>query len=183
MDNYLQLLRHDIVPQSTVQSIEVMFERSESGALWVRYHAECALNDLDTDEPRDPNRTDGLWQRTCFEAFLMLGDGPEYIEFNFSPSSEWAAYQFTGYRENSQDLLLEAIPEIYLDASEGHFALEATVILPAAYQFAPVALGLSAITLETGGKQSFWALKHPLGKADFHHRDCFALQLHAPENL
>src|ERR1700722_17509345 len=44
-----------------------------------------------------PERTDGLWRRTCFEAFVGAGHG--YLEFNFAPSTQWAAYRFTGYRD------------------------------------------------------------------------------------
>jgi hypothetical protein len=32
---------------------------------------------------------------------MMAGEGPEYREFNFSPSGEWALYDFRGYRDAS----------------------------------------------------------------------------------
>jgi hypothetical protein len=32
---------------------------------------------------------------------------------------------------------------------------------------------------ETNGRLSYWALAHPPGKPDFHHSDCFALELPA----
>ena len=35
-------------------------------------------------------------------------------------------------------------------------------------------LGLAAITEDTRGGKSYWALAHPAGAADFHHFDCFA---------
>jgi len=40
-------------------------------------------------------------------------------------------------------------------------------------------LGLAAVIEETNGRMSYWALKHPLGKADFHQTDGFALELPA----
>ena len=46
---------------------------------------------------------------------------------------------------------------------------------------APLRLGLSAVIEETDGTKSYWALAHPPGKPDFHHKDCFALTLPAPE--
>jgi hypothetical protein len=56
-----------------------------------------------------------------------------------------------------------------------------TYILQAALEFdglsAPLHLGLSAVLEETNGRKSYWALAHPPGKADFHHADCFALEL------
>jgi hypothetical protein len=50
-----------------------------------------------------PERTDGLWETTCFELFLLYSDGG-YIEFNFSPSGQWAAYRFDSYREGRRPL-------------------------------------------------------------------------------
>jgi hypothetical protein len=41
-------------------------------------------------------------------------------------------------------------------------------------------VALSAIIEETNGRKSFWALKHPPEKPDFHHDDCFDLQLPGP---
>jgi hypothetical protein len=41
-------------------------------------------------------------------------------------------------------------------------------------------LGLSAVIEEANGRLSYWALAHPPGKPDFHHSDCFALELPAP---
>ena len=38
-------------------------------------------------------------------------------------------------------------------------------------------LGLSAVIEDTSGGKSYWALAHPPGKPDFHHADCFALEL------
>ena len=44
-------------------------------------------------------RADGLWKRTCFEAFIVDPAMPGYHELNFSPSRQWAAYRFSGYRQ------------------------------------------------------------------------------------
>ena len=40
-------------------------------------------------------------------------------------------------------------------------------------------VGFSAVIEERDGTMSYWALAHPPGKPDFHHRDCFALELPA----
>jgi hypothetical protein len=42
-----------------------------------------------------------------------------------------------------------------------------------------VMAGLSAVIADKDGRTAYWALAHPPGKADFHHKDCFALQLEA----
>ena len=57
--------------------------------------------------------------------------------------------------------------------------LKATLDLGAALPpHATWRLGLSAV-VETGEGLSYWALAHAPGRADFHHRDCFALELPA----
>lgn len=42
-------------------------------------------------------------------------------------------------------------------------------------------VGLSAVIEETDGTKSYWALRHPPGPPDFHHPDCFAVELAAPD--
>jgi hypothetical protein len=41
-------------------------------------------------------------------------------------------------------------------------------------------LGLSAVIEDIDGRLSYWALKHPPGKPDFHHPDSFALDVTLP---
>jgi hypothetical protein len=40
-----------------------------------------------------------------------------------------------------------------------------------------LSLGLAAVIEDLNGALSYWALKHPPGKPDFHHSDNFALQI------
>jgi hypothetical protein len=42
-------------------------------------------------------------------------------------------------------------------------------------------LGISAVIETRDRQKSYWALAHPPGKPDFHHADCFAATLPAPE--
>lgn len=121
--------------------------------------------------PAPPARTDGLWEHLCFELFVKPGGGPGYFEFNFSPSSQWAAYSFDGYRMGMADLPLRIQPLV-----KG--VLGAKLTLPA---IGACSVGLSAVIEEGDGTKSYWALRHPPGTPDFHHPDCFALQLPAPE--
>lgn len=68
-------------------------------------------------------------------------------------------------------------PEIGLDVSDEHFALEAVFAVGGLQG----ALGLSAVIEEMGGTKSYWALAHPPGAPDFHHPTCFAATLPAPD--
>jgi len=175
----LMLIAHPETPARAIKSVEVQLERSPDGALWLRYHLEVPENDLALPDPAEPERTDGLWKTTCCELFLRQFDEPGYLEFNFSPSSQWAAYLFSSYREAGGNLDLET-PAIFLDCSASHLALEATVELPQEWERTPLMAALSTVIEETDGTKSYWALRHPPGKPDFHHPDCFALTLEAP---
>ncbi len=126
----------------------------------------------------EPERTDGLWQTTCFELFVQ-GSEEGYREFNFSPSGAWAAYRFTGYREGMTPLDTPA-PEIALEQTGERLALTVTLDASALPPM-PWKIGLSAVIEEQDGTKSYWALAHPPGKPDFHHPACFALQLPYPD--
>jgi predicted GIY-YIG superfamily endonuclease len=118
-----------------------------------------------------PTRRDNLWQRTCFELFAQAGAG--YVEYNLSPSAEWSAYRFTGYREGMAELDV-APPRISVARTEHRLELSADMELPSDV----TRIGLAAVIEELDGTKSYWALRHPPGdKPDFHHPDCFALEL------
>ena len=110
-----------------------------------------------------------LWQHTCCELFVARKGMPAYREFNFAPSGEWAAYAFERYREGAPVQVRD--PQIAVRASPGRLELDARV--PA---HGSLLLGLSAV-IESNEGLSYWALRHPPGGPDFHHADCFAMEL------
>ena len=128
-------------------------------------------------EWQSPARADELWRTTCFEMFWQADDGTAYIEFNFSPSLRWAAYSFEGYRGAMREHPMMVDPMIETSRN-GQFALEVDVDL-ATLPTGTARIGLSAVIEESDGAKSYWALAHPPGKPDFHHPDCFALELPA----
>jgi hypothetical protein len=181
LENIMRLVCHPATPSVLVESIEVRFARTCDDRLWLRYYVEIPLDSLVLPHETEPVRTDGLWKTTCFEAFLRLPGGKAYIEYNASSSSQWAAYRFDDYRAEMAELPMQTAPEIGCDASDSHFGLEVTYDLPPEWARQSLELGLSAVIEETDGTKSYWALAHPPGAPDFHHGDCFALQLAAPE--
>ena len=120
-------------------------------------------------------RADGLWQTTCFEAFVR-GDGERYAELNFSPSGQWAAYAFEARREGMHEL---GVPEPMVQVARelGQLTLTASVALPDEFNGPGSALALCAVVEEMQGTKSYWALTHGEGTPDFHHPDCFAAKL------
>lgn len=176
------LICHVLSPVHAIDAISVAVEALPDGRFWLRYHFDGPLDELALPGPDEGSRADGLWQTTCCELFLRRhDDATDYLEFNFSPSSQWAAYHFFAYRENMANLSLPAAPDIALDASASHLALEVLLTLPPEWQNIPLAAALSAVIEEADGTKSYWALRHPPGQPDFHHPDCFALTLGAPD--
>jgi hypothetical protein len=122
----------------------------------------------------EPGRAGDLWKTTCFEAFLRISGASGYREWNFAPSGEWAAYDFTGYRDGRTDAET-APPYIRVEDNMTWWALGATIAVDAESSWE---LGLSAIFEEKDGTKSYWAIAHPPGeKPDFHDPACFAARL------
>jgi hypothetical protein len=163
------LICHPDTPANGVEAIEATVRHAYDR--WVLTFQIVGIVPV-IPAPAAPDRTDGLWTTTCFELFLR-GEGEAYVEFNFSPSTQWAAYHFPAYRTTMADLQMTA-PQIE-PIEDG---------LRVTMDYAPDVLGhlqvgLCAVIEEIDGIKSYWALAHPPGKPDFHHPDCFALTLPA----
>lgn len=125
-------------------------------------------------------RSDGLWHTTCFELFLQRTASDAYWEFNFSPSTRWAAYEFTRYRQDMRNFPLAVDPQIDRGTKQSGYVIEVDVDLSDIPNTA-LRMGLSAVIEEKNGRKSYWALAHPGAKPDFHHPDSFTLELPAAE--
>ena len=158
-----------------VAAIAVEVSRPGSGQLRLTYLVTGEIEALSLPPLTVPARADELWQHTCFEAFVRAGPDSAYCEFNFAPSTQWAAYDFEGYRSGMTAAEIPA-PSIETKTGAGRYELTATVDLPLQGTWR---LGLSAVIEEASGRKSYWALAHPPGKPDFHHSDCFALEVPA----
>jgi len=123
-----------------------------------------------------PGPADGLWQHTCCEAFVAEPDSGTYTEFNFSPAGQWARYRFVAYRVRADQGQPTWRPMIEC-AQDGS---ETTVTVQIASPVSParaLQVGISCVIEALDGTLSYWALKHPAARPDFHHRDGFALML------
>lgn len=118
-------------------------------------------------------RRDNLWQTTCFEIFWQPFGGSYYREFNLSPSSRWACYDFDDVRVNGRDAPVEAI-EIVCRHDAGELVLDAEIAseLPV-----PADVALNAIVEDKEGNIQFWALAFQPGKAEFHSVTCRQLHM------
>ncbi len=156
--------------------IEVDIAREGAATLVLHYIVTGQIADLLLPPLAAPARTDELWRHTCFEVFVRASPGTAYYEFNFAPSTQWAAYRFDGYRSGMRAAADIGAPRVEVKTTPECYALQASLDLARSPRDGRWGLGLSAVIEETSGRKSYWALAHPPGKADFHHADCFALE-------
>jgi hypothetical protein len=116
-----------------------------------------------------PQRAEELWKHTCFEAFIAPGTGRAYYELNFSPSTQWAAYEFDAYRDGMRPLALAVPPQIIVATTAAGLRVTASMelaTLPNAPW--PWRVGLTAVVDDRSGNRGYFALRHPRDKPDFH---------------
>jgi len=175
-----QLLRlHPESRSSVAQHVEVVVTRPRPEGLVLSYKLSGRVDDVYLPAVRPTARGDELWQHTCFEAFVRASSGSEYYEFNFSPSTQWAVYRFTDYRNGMCVAAEVSTPPIDVRLDAQSFTLQAALALDhlSLPRESSWRLGLSAVIEETNGNKTYWALAHPPGKPDFHHKDAFAYEL------
>lgn len=164
--------------------IDAWVETAPSGLLQFRYALRGDLSRLRLPGRAPAARAEGLWRHTCFEAFLRAGPGPGYLEMNFSPSSCWAIYAFSAYRDGMRSPEVESPPRVSSHVEQGLLQLSAEVPgqgLPLSATGATWRLGLSAVIEDIDGHQTYWALAHPPGKPDFHHDTGFVITMEGNE--
>jgi hypothetical protein len=128
-----------------------------------------------------PQRTEGLWEHTCFEAFVAPEGGDAYWELNLAPSGHWNAYRFDRHRAGRRPEARARAPRVAVErASYGTLSLRAELDLAPLPELtaAPLDVGLAAVLEASDGTPSYWALEHGAGaRPDFHRRESFVLRL------
>ena len=177
-----ELICHPDTPARGVRSIAVEIDLSFEEGFALRFVVEGEIGAIVLPQGEGElviadSGTDGLWQGTCFEAFLTEEGQPDYTEFNYAPDGRWACYQFDDYRSllRSDDLMPWSM---MVERSPEQFVLR---VEPGIFPDTGTRMALSVVIEELDGTKSYWALAHPPGKPDFHHPDCFTLSLGAPD--
>jgi hypothetical protein len=165
-----------------VRSIQSRASFLDPGTLSLGFTLLGNLDQLVIPPPGPSVRTGELWEHTCFEAFLAPEGKESYHEVNLSPSTAWATYAYSRYREGGlADRELEPRMVVHLrpDRLELHalLGLDKTVALNRRQH---LRLGLSAVIEQKDGSLSYWAIKHAEGRPDFHHPVSFAMELATP---
>jgi hypothetical protein len=144
----------------------------------LRYRLRGALGELAIPPRVAAQRVDGLWERTCFEAFVAGPAGEGYLELNFSPSTEWAAYAFERYRHGMRPVALARPPAVTIERETRELRVTASVDLSGVADTRwPWRVSLCAVVADAAGGRSYWALRHTRPKPDFHDAAAFASSL------
>jgi hypothetical protein len=114
---------------SAVTRIEVEIARPRAGDLVLSYRVTGKIGDLRLPPATAAARTDELWRHTCFEAFVRPSPGAAYYEFNFAPSTQWAAYRFDSYRSGMHVAAGIGAPRIEPQSAAECYTLQAALEL------------------------------------------------------
>lgn len=173
----LTLQRHGDSEGTAAEAVEVDLAWPAPGRLALTYVVTGDIAALELPPPSAGGRTDELWKHTCLEAFVGAVGQAGYHEFNLAPSTQWAAYGFSGYREGMAPVEPFEDPGVAVDAAPDRFVQRATLNLgdlPGLRADADWRLALTAVIEQRDGLKSYWALAHPAGRPDFHHADGFS---------
>jgi hypothetical protein len=152
--------------------------------LWLHTCFELFLLDPESGAYREFNfAPSGRWAAYSFDGYREgrrpLEVAPPHI-FSADPGQFALAMEMRlrtlGLDEDSIRLLADASPPL---DEPVQFALSAGIEDPSLKDGRSWLAGLSAVIEEADGTKSYWALAHPSGEPDFHHPDCFALELPA----
>jgi hypothetical protein len=155
------LVRHPDTPPGAIHTVDGEIVRIDGGAI-VTFRAIGRIDELVVPDPAAPERTDNLWRHTCFELFVQ-GEGSAYREFNLSPSTQWAAYDFDAHRA----AMREAPADVDIDCSRDSSGLSLIATIRSEIPN-PAHVALTAVIEEQDGLLRYWALAFAPGAPDFH---------------
>lgn len=183
LGRWIELACHPSKGSQAVRALRASVRRTADAELHMSFRLDGDISRIRVPSPGAPSIAANLWRHTCFEAFIAVEGRPAYHEFNFAPSGQWAVYVFSDYR-NGGPLASEMMrPPITVRSTHDDLELDTLIRLDALspiHPRAPLCVGLSAV-IEADDGLSYWALRHPHGKPDFHHAQGFALRLEPPE--
>lgn len=163
---FFSLFRHPASPSSPAIEVQATALVLATNSLSFRYHVRGDIQGLRIAKRGPDVRMDELWRHTCFEAFVSPSGAARYVEFNFAPSTAWAAYSFDSYRLGMKPLTPMKTPTIQILSSSDE--LSVTVGVQTKSLRFDSAVGLATVIEDSSGALSYWALAHPNAKPDFH---------------
>lgn len=178
------LLCHPSTPDDLLTGITIEVDSLTTDLLVLYYRISGDIDRLELPAQAASKFQEELWKHTCLEAFIAFPDSDVYFEFNFSPSSQWAVYRFDSYRQGVTPLHPDPPPRVIVRRRESTLEADIDIHLGTIpgltadeIKGRELRLALTAVMKDEQGRVSYWALAHPPGRPDFHHRDGFALGL------
>ena len=174
------LTAHPSTPNDAVRSLGVQLRAAEPSILVFQYSLVADMSRVRVPLSGAGGRADALWKHTCFEAFVAPADALGYYEFNFSPSLDWAIYRFSAYREGMSAAEIGRAPKISVRQGDDGLKLQSAVRLGHLPEFRDarhLRIALAAVIEDENGRLSYWGLRHPPGRPDFHHPNGFTLEV------
>ncbi len=172
----LPLRPHPACAAGPLRAVSVSGALHADGRITLDYLLQGELLQLRLPPPaRAPQRRDELWRHTCLELFAQREAAADYVEFNFSPSGDWAAYGFESYRRGSTPYEQQPVGITLHPLGPGQLRIQACAQLPGGMP--RWQLGLAAVIEAGDGTLGYWALRHTGAKPDFHAADNFDLAL------
>lgn len=99
----LSLMPHPSTPPRAVAGVWCSYSWKSADTWVMTFGVDVPYWALRLSDVIDFDRADELWQTTCFELFLRRPGEETYLEYNFAPSGQWAAYGFDAYRVRGMD--------------------------------------------------------------------------------
>lgn len=176
---------HSDSPRLPVDSLTAEVRRKAGGKLELNYRLTGELEVLLVPELSNPSRADELWKHTCFEIFILKADVPGYVELNFAPTGQWAAYSFRSRRSGMRNIDQVKQAPVGTMMFGRQFVLKAELDLSGVEGLPPEDMpwraAISTVIEAADGRKAYWAIQHPEGNPDFHAPEGFVIDLPAPE--
>ncbi len=151
----------------------------------LRSHVTIKIPSLQAERA---SRRDELWLHTCCELFARDPENPgPYLEFNVSPSGDWACYAFDGVLRGMRSVpwpdsidppqVKSTMAQTESDPFRHRLVVDLAIPRPALGARSQL---FPTVVLETMAGTSFWAIWHPIDRPLFHHPDNFLRALEIP---
>lgn len=176
---HARLAAHPANPPPIDQRIDATLARRADGGLAITYAVHGLNVDLRIPTAQAPPPSDALWRSSCCELFIAADDRAAYREFNFSPTGQWAAHDFSDYRQRLPGTPDCPAPVLTFKRNELMLRLDVEIAPAALPAGGTLRLAVTAVLEARDGRCGYYAFAHPAGKPDFHHRAGFGLTLDA----
>lgn len=159
----------------------------EAQDIKISFEVRGEINLLEIPDRKIAIRADELWKNSCLELFVM-GEGPDYFEWNFSPSGAWAFYSFSGYRVRVDEDNAPSFSFVQESRESDCWSTTYQFELPKKLQtlprkdlqFSPAVILKSKLNAKPNAQQkdlTYWAPIHCGSHPDFHQRGSFVVRL------